>query len=700
MATAGSIVVDLVAKTGSFETSMDRAVKRTRAFQKDVGAASAAVVAMTGALAATAFGVFISETMQAEKEQAQLTAVLKSTGEAAGFTRSQLNDMASSISSMSTVSAGEINQAQTTLLAFTGIVGEEFPKALQAAVDMAARTGMSVVQASETIGRALDVPSQGLSSLSKQGFRFTDEQKKMAERMEATGRTAEAQGIILSALGESYGGAAAAARDTFGGALVGLKNQLDDLMTGEDGSLDGAKNSVNQLTATLASEETKAAFATFVSMISNAANAFATFMTTVNEGSFWGWVQTSGADAKNAEAEIGKLEESLAKLGKTRKAFDDSLVPAWMNADDIAIVDTQIASIESKLQTLRVIAKKNASDANRAINDSVIGSGYGVALLPPVPVKPTASGSKPSASGKTGKTARTSSEDFLGDFIKEQEAAFNQYQSFIDQITGRADMERLDQQTKWLEHARNIGEITGEEFEKGIESIYPAAQEATDAMGEFALEAARGIQQSLGDGLYDILSGNFDSIGDKFGEMIFRMAADAAAANLAQAMFGDYDKSGKIGGIIGNIAGSLFGPSGVADASALQQSGGDGIGHLISVNGWDSGGFTGHGGKYEPAGIVHKGEVVFSQDDVRRNGGVSRVESMRLRGYSGGGVVGGASGAGAGPNMKINIINQNNEPVQGQSSGPRFDGEQWVIDIVLNKARKSQTFRDQLRGGM
>jgi lambda family phage tail tape measure protein len=32
------------------------------------------------------------------------------------------------------------------------------------------------------------------------------------------------------------------------------------------------------------------------------------------------------------------------------------------------------------------------------------------------------------------------------------------------------------------------------------------------------------------------------------------------------------------------------------------------------------GGFTGHGGKYEPAGIVHRGEFVFTKESTSRIG--------------------------------------------------------------------------------
>jgi phage-related minor tail protein len=54
-----------------------------------------------------------------------------------------------------------------------------------------------------------------------------------------------------------------------------------------------------------------------------------------------------------------------------------------------------------------------------------------------------------------------------------------------------------------------------------------------------------------------------------------------------------------------------------------------GLSFIGKLFGFDEGGYTGPGGKKQPAGIVHRGEVVFSQDDVARNGGVSAVEGMR-----------------------------------------------------------------------
>jgi len=64
-----------------------------------------------------------------------------------------------------------------------------------------------------------------------------------------------------------------------------------------------------------------------------------------------------------------------------------------------------------------------------------------------------------------------------------------------------------------------------------------------------------------------------------------------------------------------------------------------------SLGQFANGGYTGPGGKYEPAGIVHKGEVVFSQRDVSMMGGPQRVNAMRptFKGYADGGIVTAAS---------------------------------------------------------
>lgn len=104
-------------------------------------------------------------------------------------------------------------------------------------------------------------------------------------------------------------------------------------------------------------------------------------------------------------------------------------------------------------------------------------------------------------------------------------------------------------------------------------------------------------------------------------------------------------------------------------------------GVLKTAFGFSDGGFTGVGGKYEPAGIVHKGEYVLSQDNLRVLGGVSAVENLlyRAKGYSNGGLVGGGFGglasvaqSSAAPiiNITVNVSGDNAaEAEQGAKKG-------------------------------
>ena len=68
-----------------------------------------------------------------------------------------------------------------------------------------------------------------------------------------------------------------------------------------------------------------------------------------------------------------------------------------------------------------------------------------------------------------------------------------------------------------------------------------------------------------------------------------------------------------------------------------------GLAAVVAINssGYSSGGYTGDGGKHEVAGTVHRGEVVWSQEDVRAVGGSQKANAMRptSRGYYGGGIV-------------------------------------------------------------
>jgi hypothetical protein len=114
----------------------------------------------------------------------------------------------------------------------------------------------------------------------------------------------------------------------------------------------------------------------------------------------------------------------------------------------------------------------------------------------------------------------------------------------------------------------------------------------------------------------------------------------------------------------------------------------DGQGQSGTFSFFSKGGYTGHGDKHEPAGIVHKGEVVWSQDDVRRAGGVGVVEAMRLRGYADGGIVGmyasPARSRQAAPEIEFNVINNSSAEV-GKPEVKFDEFGKLIVNMAVNE---------------
>lgn len=142
-------------------------------------------------------------------------------------------------------------------------------------------------------------------------------------------------------------------------------------------------------------------------------------------------------------------------------------------------------------------------------------------------------------------------------------------------------------------------------------------QRAEEAMAT-AKDVTRGIIDGFIEGASaaDILSDSLKKIGN------------ALLDDVLNSIFKINNAAGG-GGFLSSIFGGIFGGGGGKFPSAP--------GGLFS-----DGGYTGDGGKYQPAGVVHKGEYVFDQAAVKAAGGPAAMEAMRrnLKGYANGGAVG------------------------------------------------------------
>lgn len=108
---------------------------------------------------------------------------------------------------------------------------------------------------------------------------------------------------------------------------------------------------------------------------------------------------------------------------------------------------------------------------------------------------------------------------------------------------------------------------------------------------------------------------------------------------------------------------------------------------------FDTGGYTGHGDKYEPAGVVHRGEFVFTKEATSRLG-VSNLYRL-MRGYASGGLVGGgtfasSSSGGISVYAPVSITQQGETGSQTTASGTA-DAANQIKNIVQT------TITDRLR---
>jgi len=217
--------------------SMGSATGRTAGLLGTLGGAAltagTAVVALAAAAAAAAVvglgvatGIGIKEAIAAEQEVAKLEATLAAIGDTTTVTSKRARELSMEYRDLAGGSDEAVLAAETVLLRFSQLRGEAFEPALQITLDLAAALGTDAATAAGMLGRALEVPGEGLRALKQAGIVLTDEQKDLIDRMVETGDVAGAQQFLMDALAGTIGGTAARAAGTFGGQFQILKGHL------------------------------------------------------------------------------------------------------------------------------------------------------------------------------------------------------------------------------------------------------------------------------------------------------------------------------------------------------------------------------------------------------------------------------------------------------------------------------------------
>ena len=174
-----------------------------------------------------AFTKLVQNTAQVERQMLKLEGVLKATGNAAGLTLEDIEDLSREIGINTLASVREVRDASAIMLTFKSVTGDVFKDAMRLSQDLAELGFGSVKTGATQLGKALEDPITGLGALRRVGVSFTESQKEMIKVLVMTGKKAEAQRIILDALDQQVGKAGVKAAQGLAGAIDSLRENLD-----------------------------------------------------------------------------------------------------------------------------------------------------------------------------------------------------------------------------------------------------------------------------------------------------------------------------------------------------------------------------------------------------------------------------------------------------------------------------------------
>ena len=263
----------------------------------------------------------------------------------------------------------------------------------------------------------------------------------------------------------------------------------------------------------------------------------------------------------------------------------------------------------------------------------------------------------------------------LGKTRKEQELL--QYNHQLDVEASRLkigmsqeNIAKLDEEIAKLKERRAIIQAESEKRRGNpIAGIKDGINQIQDSFGDMAANMSQ-VTQNAFNGMADALTD-------------FVMTGKADFRSLAQSILRDLS-SMIIKMMIFNSLKAAFGGTEIGKFFGFSGGG--------YVGGYASGGYTGDGGKYQPAGVVHRGEYVITKEATSRLG-IGFLDHLNYgRGYASGGVVGSIPSTGykpmAGSSISVKVIN-NGEPVNANVEQKQRNGETEItVELIRQIARR------------
>lgn len=232
-----------------------------------------------------------------------------------------------------------------------------------------------------------------------------------------------------------------------------------------------------------------------------------------------------------------------------------------------------------------------------------------------------------------------------GDQYRLEQERFSRYDASQDVFD--AQMSQVDQAAQ--DPNANIQELAAQR-----EAIWQEHHDRMVAIESDYQTSSYNLQLGYGQQVTGALSGMFGAMLGESSSAYRALYAAQRSFALAQAGINIWKSASDA---YANEPGTVWQKIGAAAKATLDQGTFVAMIQAATPKGFADGGYTGHGGKYEPAGVVHKGEGVLTQEEIKALGGPQGFEDLRKsirRGYATGGLVADTHRVGMGAVSAIN----------------------------------------------
>lgn len=291
------------------------------------GLASLAAGALTVGLAAGAAGAValgaglkfaIGEALEAEKTQASLAQVIKSTGGAAGLTADAANKLAMQFRDLAGGSDDAVLAIEEIGLRAGTISADQMPKFIQTTLDLGKVMG-SATAAAELLARAQENPMAAYKRIERSTGAYNLELEKQITKLQKAGKSGEATALIMAELAKTTGGAAAADAQTLSGRWEILQGHLAE-----------AGETIGNALLPILSDLFDNVIAPAIPFVEDLAQAFSGVVEAIKGGGDIGDVLDTLAEFDSIQSILGVLgltTDQFRNLGDQIKSFTDSLKP-------------------------------------------------------------------------------------------------------------------------------------------------------------------------------------------------------------------------------------------------------------------------------------------------------------------------------------------------------------------------------------